>query len=237
MGVRFSRPGHGTSPTCGRFGRARLRLRQRTLNRDPRAVPRTKALRREIRREPQDAVRRARRCSSSLTISSRAVSQSVVCTRPSATSRDRRSNSPAQAAATSSSGSSRLASSSSATRARSRRERRNASTSNSSVNIRVSVAPARLAPGDAIDSGVAPRRAGVGKGGAAAEPSERTLAAAEHRGIIKGRWRLRVRDAQREGPGGSWRPRCEALQAGSETQLHLSESRSSLVTTQSLRSD
>ena len=83
----------------------------------------------------QDAVRGARRCSSSFRISVRAACQLVVWTRPSATSRERRSSSVAHAAATSSSDSSKLESSSSATRARSTRVRRRAPARSSSVDI------------------------------------------------------------------------------------------------------
>jgi len=102
-------------------------------------VRRTRAQRCETRLGRQGAVRRARRCSSSLKTSARTVSQAAVWTRPSPTSRERRSSSTAHAAATSSSGSSRLESNSSATRARSGRGNRSASASNSSVDMPISL--------------------------------------------------------------------------------------------------
>ena len=55
---------------------------------------------------------------------------------------------------------------------------------------------------DAIDSCRPSRRGGGGKGGEAAERSEGTLAAAEHRGIIGRRWRQAgpPQRARRRGP-------------------------------------
>lgn len=138
--VPRAQPPSETIPVPHRFVGGSQQSRRRSRRRVWRAVPHTTGWQNETRPGLQDEDRLARRSSSSLKISVRTVSQGTAWTRPSATSRARRSNSATHATATSSAGSSRLESKSSATRARSRRGRRSASARSSSVDIDLSLA-------------------------------------------------------------------------------------------------
>jgi len=109
--------------------------RRRIRPRVQRDVRRTRRQPPEVPPPPQDETRVARRRSRSCVICARTAFHSRISTRPSATSRDRRSSSSTHAAATCSSGSSRLANISSVKRARSGRGSRSTAASNSSVDM------------------------------------------------------------------------------------------------------